>query len=316
MVISINVASVAHAEQYSFVALGDTSYDIPGDYPVYLSLIHSINAVKAKFSIHVGDTKGAGDCGDEFQLRQKEFFETFEQPLIYTFGNNEWADCWKDNRGKHDPLVVLRSMRKIFFAENASLGKNQTPLIRQADLAPTEFSDYVENVRWSTEEVTYSTLHVVGEHNNQFLREEPLWREFVAREKANLAWINAAFESAAGAGHKALVISMHSNIFGDLAQMDGSAFQPVLSAISANAETFDGQVLVIHGHEHTFIIDRPMHKWDSAETTISGSNITRLEVFGWPDMKAVRVSVDTSTPWVFGFEPVYGEPSLTPSYDD
>jgi hypothetical protein len=31
----------------------------------------------------------------------------------------------------------------------------------------------------------------------------------------------------------------------------------------------------------------------------------RLQVYGWPDMKAVRVTVDTTKPWVFGFEPLY-----------
>jgi hypothetical protein len=28
-------------------------------------------------------------------------------------------------------------------------------------------------------------------------------------------------------------------------------------------------------------------------------------VFGAPELKAVRVTVDTETPWVFGYEPLY-----------
>jgi hypothetical protein len=32
-------------------------------------------------------------------------------------------------------------------------------------------------------------------------------------------------------------------------------------------------------------------------------------------MKAVRVTVDISTPWVFGFEPLYAEDSVSPHPD-
>ena len=45
--------------------------------------------------------------------------------------------------------------------------------------------------------------------------------------------------------------------------------------------------------------------------------MTRLQVYGWPDMKAVRVSVDTAKPWVFGFEPVYSTGvSISPHPDN
>lgn len=307
-------ASVLKAEQYTFVALGDTSYEVPADYPVYRALISAINEAAPRFSIHVGDTKGWGDCGDEFQLGQKVLFDSFSAPVVYAFGNNEWSECWKANRGSHDPVVVLQSMRRIFFSEAQSLGEVRIPLKRQSD--ESAFTDYAENVRWSTEEVTFATVNVVGEHNNQLLRDEHLWREFVDREKANVAWISAAFESATQAKHKAIVIAMHSDIFGDLGRMEDGAFFPVLQAIIQGANAFNGQVLVVHGHEHTFIVDRPMHEWDDEATTMTGQNLTRLQVYGWPDMKAVRISVDTGTPWVFGFEPLYAEPSLSPSFAD
>jgi hypothetical protein len=169
---------------------------------------------------------------------------------------------------------------------------------------------------WSTEAVTFATMNVVGEHNNQLLRDEHLWREFVEREKANVAWIGAAFESARAAGHKAMVIATHSDIFGEQGRLEGGAFQPVLQAIGQGAATFAGQVLVIHGHEHTFIIDRPLRVWDDEAKTTVGDNVTRLEVYGWPDMKAVRVTVDTEKPWVFGFEPLYAQESLSPAFAD
>ena len=306
--------NLARAESFTFVALGDTSYEIPDDYPLYRSLIATINAAAPRFSIHVGDTKGWGLCDDEFQLGQKAFFESFAEPVVYAFGNNEWADCWKENRGSGDPMAILQSMRTIFYAEARSMGQKKMPLTRQSD--GDDFPLYAENVRWATEEVTFASLNVVGEHNNQFLRDPVLWQEFVDREQANLAWIAAAFEYASSQGHKALVLAMHSDIFSDLGRLDDGAFQPVLQAISEGAAGFPGQVLVVHGHEHTFIIDRPLRVWDEDAGTSVGDNVTRLQVYGWPDMKAVQVKVDTSKPWVFGFEPLYPQPSLSPAFQD
>lgn len=315
----VSAAPVANAEQFRFVALGDTTYEVPADYPLYRALIDTINAAAPAFSIHVGDTKGWGDCGDEFQLSQKAYFDSFAQPVMYALGNNEWSDCWKENRGRHDPVVVLHSMRGIFFSEPQSLGQTKIPVLRQGKgpgFGGGEFGEYQENLRWATQAVTFATINAVGDDNNQLLRDEHLWREFVDREKANLAWINEAFASATAASHKAVVIAMHSNIFGDMGRLEGGSFQPLLQAIQEGAAAFKGQVLVVHGHEHTFTIDRPLHVWDDAATTTAGANVTRLEVYGWPDMKAVEVSVDTDKPWVFGFEPLYPVPSLSPAFAD
>ena len=57
------LAAPASAQSFSFVALGDTTYAIPADNPLYERLIQAINASEPAFSIHVGDTKGRGDCG-------------------------------------------------------------------------------------------------------------------------------------------------------------------------------------------------------------------------------------------------------------
>lgn len=305
---------LAASEQYSFVALGDTTYAVPDDYPLYRSLIDTINASSPRFSIHVGDTKGRGDCGDEFQLGQKKYFDSFEAPVIYAFGNNEWAECWRDNRGNHDPVVVLNSMRKIFFSQPLSLGRNTLPLLRQSD--GKEFPAYAENVRWHSKEVSFVTVNVVGDSNNQLLREEHLWSEFVDREKANVAWIDSGFSEAGKAGHKAIVIAMHSNIFLEGGDEEGGPFTAILDAVARGAQAFPGQVLVVHGHNHALIIDRPMREWDNGAKTSVHDNVTRLQVYGWPDMKAVRVSVDTGTPWVFGFEPLYPLPSISPDFQD
>ncbi len=105
------IATPAAAEPFSFVALGDTTYAIPADHPIYSDLIGAINASRPAFSVHVGDTKGAGDCGRAFQEGQLRFFGRFSAPVFYAPGNNEWADCWKANRGSADPTEILAMMR-------------------------------------------------------------------------------------------------------------------------------------------------------------------------------------------------------------
>jgi hypothetical protein len=305
----------AAAEPFSFVALGDTTYAIPADHPLYLRLIDAINTAQPAFSIHVGDTKGHGDCGREFQASQRAFFDRFAKPVFYTPGNNEWADCWKANRGSADPTEILALMREIFWSRPESLGRSRLPLVRESDELAA-FAEFQENARWSFGGATFATLNLAGTHNNQELRVEIYWREFVRREQANLAWIKTAFAAARSAGHRALVLAFHSNPFDEPLRYEGGPFEPLVAAVAAEADAFDGQVLLVHGHYHEFIVDRPLTRLDLEAPGVVHPNVTRLQVYGWPDMKAVRVSVDVSKPWVFGFEPVYAaEQSVSPNRD-
>jgi hypothetical protein len=315
LLLALLAANVA-AEPFSFVALGDTTYAIPADNPLYEKLIEAINDSRPAFSIHVGDTKGRGDCGRAFQESQRAFFARFAGPVFYAPGNNEWADCWKENRGAADPTEILKLMREVFWSEPKSLGAARMPLVREADALP-EFSEFAENARWTWTGGTFATLNLAGTHNNQELRVEKYWREFVRREQANLAWVKATFAAARQAKHRALVLAFHSNPFDEQLRYEGGPFEAVVKAIAAEADAFDGQVLVVHGHYHEFTIDRPLSELDIDKPSVSHPNVTRLQVYGWPDMKAVRVSVDPSKPWVFGFEPVYAaEGSVSPHKDN
>jgi hypothetical protein len=298
------IAAPAAADPFSFVALGDTTYAPPADDSLYGELIDAINAAHPAFSIHVGDTKGYGDCGRTFQQTQLEFFNRFAAAVIYTPGNNEWADCWKANRGSADPTEILALMRGIFWSKPESLGRARIALVRETDEIP-EFAEFAENARWTYGGATFATLNLVGTHNNQELRVEKYWREFARREQANLAWVKAAFAAARQAKQRAVVLAFHSNPFDEQLRYEGGPFEAVVRAIDAEAEAFDGQVLIVQGHYHQFVIDRPLTKLDLDKPGVTRQNLVRLQVYGWPDMKAVRVSVDTSKPWVFGFEPVY-----------
>ncbi len=70
-------------------------------------------------------------------------------------------------------------------------------------------------------------------------------------------------------------------------------------------------VLLFHGHDHELTLDRPASKLDLDKPAVSHPNLLRLEVYGWPDVKAAQVNVDTSKRWVFGFEPRYAADSVS-----
>src|SRR6185295_14184036 len=83
-------AGNAASERFTFVALGDTAYNPPADYPKYEALIDKINAAKPAFAIHVGDTWGIQDCREPQQLKVLEFFQRYKSAVVYTPGDNEW----------------------------------------------------------------------------------------------------------------------------------------------------------------------------------------------------------------------------------
>jgi len=50
-------------------------------------------------------------CAVMKHLSAQELFETFEAPLIFVPGDNEWTDCHRQNNGSYDPIERL----EIFF---------------------------------------------------------------------------------------------------------------------------------------------------------------------------------------------------------
>jgi hypothetical protein len=218
-------ATSATAEPFSFVALGDTTYAQPADNHIYSQLIDAINAAQPAFSIHVGDTKGYGDCGRAFQESQRDFFNRFAGPVFYMPGNNEWADCWKANRGAADPVEIPTLMREVFWSKTESLGRVRLTVVRESDDFP-EFAEFSENTRWTYGGATFATLNLAGTHNNQELRVEKYWREFVRREQANLAWVKASFAAARRAKHRAIVLAFHSNPFDEKLRYDAGPSSP------------------------------------------------------------------------------------------
>ena len=80
------------------MAIGDVPYNLPEDFERFERMITQINEAKPAFTIHVGDIKsGSVPCSDEYYVKIKEYFDTFEEALIYTPGDNEWTDCNRES---------------------------------------------------------------------------------------------------------------------------------------------------------------------------------------------------------------------------
>lgn len=300
--IFLATCGVAQSAPFSFVALGDTAYNGERDYPVYRQLIGKINAAQPAFTIHIGDIWGAGDCHDERIELVHGFFKEYAGPLIYTPGDNEWTDCDSRTMGGYESIERLDKLRQVFFASKRSLGRKPITLTRQSDVAP--FQAYVENQRWEHQQVVFFTINVPGSNNNFQPEDLVDMTEAFNRNEANVAWIRDGFRVAQQRDAKAVVIAFHAEIFEGRGQRYG-AYHSIVEELRLGAERFGKPVLVVHGDSHQFTVDRPLLQSRGEAETPANANLVRLEVFGAPEIKAVRVNVEPDTPWVFSFAPLY-----------
>jgi hypothetical protein len=291
------------AKEFHFVALGDMPYGKPSQaYPPYRNLIASINQASPKFSIHVGDFKsGSRPCSDQEFSEQLNHFSLFEAGLIFSPGDNDWTDCYRQSNGSFDPLERLEKIRSDFYKFNVSLGQRPIALTSQPLIHP-EFSAFVENQRWVIEDVLFVTVHIVGSNNNFETRNVHSAQEFFKRDAANIAWIRSAFEQAKTMNYKALVFAFQANVFMSRSKWeDFPAWSGFRNSIGQTllplAESWGRPVLLINGDGHQFHFDHPYK--------IKGkilSQVTRLEVPGASDVRAVKVTVDTSKNNMFSVE--------------
>ncbi|MBR2118289.1 MAG: hypothetical protein V4458_16925 [Pseudomonadota bacterium] len=310
LAIATSIAPAQAAERiggdnaFSFVALGDMPYNLPEDYTKFDRLIAAVNALKPAFTLHVGDIKSGGlPCSDEVLKKSYDQIQTFEGALVYTIGDNEWLDCHRKAAGGYNPRERLAKLREMFFAAPAkSLGKMPLDVESQALLMP-EFSTYVENTRFAKNGVMFFTAHVPGSNNGFEAQDPDAAPEFFARDKANVAWINASFAKASADNAKAVVMFVQAEFdesrFPNGAMPRQSGFTNTLDAIEAGAKSFGKPVLLIHGDEHYFSI-APLR--NSKGKPIPGVN--KLMVYGDTLVHAVRVLVDPDSSNVFGFVPL------------
>jgi hypothetical protein len=283
-------------ERYTLAVIGDFPYgDVKlGDLP---NLISEINGdPKVDLVAHLGDIKAGKNtpCTDEYFSKVETLFDGFDDPFVYTPGDNEWTDCHvaTKNNGLYTPTERLQAIRNLFFpVAGQTLGGRKKQVLSQASDAAN--AAYIENAMWMESQVVFATLNITGSNNDLVSWETPLpadagnypsqAEEQTARAQANSAWLAQAFATAA-ANHAAGVVLMFQADMWDQAEPSLSGFGALVQQIGSLAAEFGKPVLLLEGDSHAFRVDQPysasspLHALHAA--TPIADNVTRIVVEG------------------------------------
>ncbi len=281
------------------IALGDMPYGPPQEvYQPYEALIGEINKRAAQLVIHVGDTKSGGDaCTDQLLSDQLLYLQSFDAPVLYTPGDNEWTDCHRGDNPWSDPLDRLAFLRKTYFsAPEQSFGRAPVALTHQGHVG------FPENARYRSGRVGFITAHVVGSNNNFEARDLKNVEEFFARSRASSDWLAQGFE--AFDELEVIVVAIHAdmfefdfNEFGRERWLRHSGFREFGSTLKDAAQRFGKPVLLVFGDSHRHVIFRPFPN--------DAPNVLAMEVYGARDMHAVEIVIAPGVTEPFTFDTVW-----------
>jgi hypothetical protein len=258
--------------------------------------------------IHLGDVKnGSTRCDTSYYLARLNDFQTFDDPLVYTPGDNEWTDCHRANNGAYNPVERLGVIRDLFFPRPGRTLGGETARVDYQSRA------YPENVLWRQRGVVYGSVHVVGSNDDHAVwftdRKDAVGsplpetrkeagqrvREYTHREAANLDWLDTIFDVAERSDAPGLVIGMQADMWDPTAEQ--SAFEAVKAVIAERSEEFGKPVLLTQGDSHVFKVDRPTGMPD---------NLTRIVVQGSTNVphEWTKLRVDPADPGVFSCQEI------------
>lgn len=263
------------------------------------AFIDSVNAdPDVSTVIHVGDIhSGKQYCTEAYDRSIYDLWTRFQDPLVYTPGDNEWTDCHKAGEGggtwdattgqvkpvldpatgqpvdyaAGDPVANLQLVRSIFFAHaGQTLGGGQLRVLSQAQLPdPFHPSDrqFVENVMWERNRTLFVTLDVPGGSNDdadpwygapaESARQQ---QERQQREAADLRWLDLAFAAAHASNATSVVLALQA----DMWDLDGKTaahltnYEPLIASIAQHTTRFRRPVLLLNGDSHVYRSDDPL----------------------------------------------------------
>jgi hypothetical protein len=254
-------------------------------------------ATQADLAIHVGDIKGSGEpCSNALLERRISLLDRCPIPLVYTPGDNEWLDCWREKAGGFDPEERLDWLRRRIFmgrlptlgrAPGASTGLDAIEQQSRVDGGPPE------NLRWQAGGACWITLNLPGSNNG--LGASIADEHRLARDRANRRWLEASIASARDAAASAMIVAVQANPrFERRARPGDRPGAPTLSSedgyASFRADLFRTQrefgkpMLLLHGDTHRF-----RHDWITP-------GLLRVECFGSPFAQSwVKIEIDATT---------------------
>lgn len=291
LIAALLAAGTASAERYSFALLGDIPYN-GAERALMPGMFEAMATTPLVFAVHLGDFK-AGDarCDDALYRDRRALFDAAPWPLTFVPGDNDWTDCHRRSNGAYDPLERLRALRRVFYPDALTLGREPMVVERQAD--------HPENSRWRRGRVHFVTLNVPGSHNNFGDGPKPT-AEFLRRGRANAEWMREGFARARADGAKAVVILMQGNpdFEAAAAGTPRPGYRDLIAQLTAETLAFPGQVLLAHGDTHIHRADQPLRDPSNGAKI---ANFTRVEVWGSPFMGWIEVGVDDAAEKPFRF---------------
>jgi hypothetical protein len=300
---------------FTFAVIGDIPYG-PAQIARFPQVVDQINADPAvQFVDHLGDIKsGSSTCDDVYFASIRQQFDRFQDPLVYTPGDNEWTDCHRANNGSYNPLERLQAVRDTFFDRPGhTLGQHSVGVSSQAERG------LPENVSYARAGVSFAALHVVGSDNSllpwtgQTQPTAAQSAEEQSRTQGVLDLINETFD--ASGGQRAVVLMMQADMFdptvptADRTEANYGAFRPIVQTIARRAAAFGGPVYLFNGDSHQYHVDHPVGS-DSSWLSFYGitapaDNLTRITVDGSTGVNDyLRVSVDPHSSAVLSWQKV------------
>jgi len=298
-------------------------------------LINSVNAdADVNMVIHVGDIhSGSMACTSADTLppittsdpdwNQKVFYEfqQFNAPVVYTPGDNEWADCHKSKeKSSGYPLKELASVRSLFFAKpGQTLGKQTKTVMTQAtsfDSAYPSDSKFVENVIFEKSRVVFVTLNIPGGSNDDaapwtgiFADPGAQMQEKIDRDAANMRWLQAAFDKATHDHASAVVIATQADMWDPEAVANNALgnYTPFIQKLADLSVQFGRPVLILNGDSHVYGSDHPLADPASTTGVIYNTqpvpNLTRITVQGSTNAPAewLKLTINPNTRNIFSW---------------
>lgn len=269
---------------FSFAFIGDMPY---GRFETGLlqDIFDGLPARDLAFLVHVGDLKSRLESfGDDFLAQRLALLDRSPLPLVYTPGDNDWADCpvpraggWDDDRG---PGGRLRWLRAHAFGADRALGRGKLAVTRQGDVtadATAAEPRLPENLRWRVGGVRFCTLHVVGSDDGleglSGRDYRPAFDAWAARQQANARWLLDCVELARNEDARALAIALHANLRFDRTRDDNH--RRLRELIAQVAHRFRRPILLMHGDTHLFRVGRPL-------AALGLEHLLQVECFGSP----------------------------------
>jgi hypothetical protein len=165
----------------TYAVYGDSPYGADhAQYNATPAFIAGINAdPQVGGVIHIGDLhSGSETCTQLYDQGIAYMWTAFVDPVYYTPGDNEWADCQKtkqhpeapDAYQKGDPIANLALVHQLFFPQaGVTLGQHKKLVLSQAFAYDRRFptdKQYVENTMWAQSGVVFVNVNVPGGSNN------------------------------------------------------------------------------------------------------------------------------------------------------